>query len=151
LIRPAELSDAEAVSVAERICFTDPWTLGGIRELFRSGTTVGLLAIDPSAGGRLAGYLFARTIAGEGEILNLAVLPEHRRHGIGRRLLDVGLAELADRGALAVFLEVRQSNRSAQDLYRSVGFEVVGVRPDYYRSPREDALVLRRTTTAAVI
>jgi ribosomal-protein-alanine N-acetyltransferase len=149
LIRPAEASDADAIATAERICFSDPWTLAGIRELFRSGTTMGLLAVDSDRDGRIAGYLFARTIAGEGEILNLAVLPEVRRHGIGRRLLEVGLAELTDRGSLAVFLEVRQSNQSAQDLYRSVGFEIVGVRPDYYRSPREDALVLRRTAPVA--
>ncbi len=148
LIRPAEASYADAIATAERICFSDPWTLGGIRELFRGGTNLGLVAVD-STSGRLAGYLFARTIAGEGEILNLAVLPDARRQGLGRLLLDLGLAELSDRGAVAVFLEVRQSNQSAQDLYRSAGFEVVGVRPDYYRNPREDALVLRRSRSIA--
>ena len=149
LIRPAEPSDADAVATAERICFSDPWTLGSIRDLFRSATNLGLVAVDSDRDGRIAGYLFARTIAGEGEILNLAVLPEGRRRGIGRRLLEVGLAELTDRGVVAVFLEVRQSNQAAQRLYRSVGFEIVGVRPDYYRSPREDALVLRLTTAVA--
>ena len=93
--------------------------------------------------GAVRGYLIGRDAAGSGEILNLAVDPDHRRRGIARALLDRGLAELARRGADEVFLEVRESNASAQQLYRGAGFRPVGVRADYYRQPREDALVLR--------
>jgi ribosomal-protein-alanine N-acetyltransferase len=147
LIRPAAPDDLEAIVAAERICFTDPWSAAGIREVLQMETGVNLVATGPRD--RLAGYLFARTIAGEGEILNLAVLPEARGQGLGRLLLRTGLAELAARRTDAVFLEVRESNEGAKALYRSAGFAVVGVRAGYYRNPREDALVLRRTRSPA--
>jgi [ribosomal protein S18]-alanine N-acetyltransferase len=89
------------------------------------------------------GYLIARDVAGSGEVLNLAVAPESRRRGIARALLEAGLSALAARGADEVFLEVRESNVGAQELYRSLGFRAVGLRAGYYRHPKEDALVLR--------
>ena len=92
----------------------------------------------------MAGYFIGRDAAGMGEVLNLAVAPEWRRQGVARALLDAGIAALAARGADEIFLEVRESNVQAQALYTSAGFRVVGQRAAYYRSPREDALVLRR-------
>jgi [ribosomal protein S18]-alanine N-acetyltransferase len=149
LIRAATLEDLEPIVAAERICFSDPWSSSGIRELLQSETGLNFVCFWPGAEARLAGYLFARTIAGEGEILNLAVLPEARGKGLGRRLLRTGLDALATHRAEAVFLEVRESNEEAKGLYRSAGFSVVGVRAGYYRNPREDALVLRRDRVAA--
>jgi ribosomal-protein-alanine N-acetyltransferase len=81
-------------------------------------------------------------------VLNLAVAPELRRQGIGRMLLRAGLAAFAARGAEEVFLEVRQSNAAAQQLYQELGFQAVGLRRGYYRNPRESALVLRLGLTA---
>ena len=89
------------------------------------------------------GYLVGRDVAGSGEILNLAVAPEHRRAGVARALLDQGLELLRLRGAEEAFLEVRASNQAAMALYGGAGFRTVGMRADYYRNPREDALVLR--------
>ena len=94
------------------------------------------------------GYLVGRDVAGSGEILNLAVAPEHRRAGLARALLAEGLKLLSSRGAEEVFLEVRSSNTAALELYRAAGFRPVGMRADYYRNPREDALVLRLGTLA---
>ena len=76
-------------------------------------------------------------------MLNLAVDPGQRRSGIASTLLREGLKTLGERGAEEVFLEVRASNSPAIELYRASGFRPVGVRSDYYRNPREDALVLR--------
>ena len=76
-------------------------------------------------------------------VLNLAVAPEFRRRGIGGALLDAGLSALQRRRVEEVFLEVRESNHSAQALYLAYGFRAVGQRAAYYRNPREDALVLR--------
>jgi ribosomal-protein-alanine N-acetyltransferase len=85
----------------------------------------------------------ARISGEEGEILNLAVLPKSRRKGIARCLLEEALGSIAAAGVLEVYLEVRQSNDPALSLYQAHGFRPVGLRPDYYRDPREDALVLR--------
>jgi ribosomal-protein-alanine N-acetyltransferase len=140
-IRSASAEDALAIAAAERLCFSDPWSEGAIRSTLQNATVVSLVA---ERDGRLAGYLLARMIAGEAEILNLAVLPGERRKGLGSMLLTAGLAGLERAGAQSVFLEVRESNEAAKRLYSVAGFRPVGVRPGYYRRPNESAYVLRR-------
>jgi ribosomal-protein-alanine N-acetyltransferase len=139
-IRPAALADAAALVAIERRCFSDPWSEVAFGEALSSQWTFGLVA--EGARGP-AGYLIGREAAGSGEILNLAVAPEFRRRGIGDALLDEGLRGFRRRLATEVFLEVRESNHSAQALYLARGFRPVGQRASYYRNPREDALVLR--------
>ena len=139
-IRSAETPDAAAIWAVESRAFSDPWSLSGIGEMLESANTRTLVA---EADGAVAGFLVARSIRDEGEILNLAVLPEHRRRGLGRELLTAGLDWLSKGGVREVYLEVRQSNAAALAMYRARGFRPVGVRTDYYRNPREDALVLR--------
>jgi ribosomal-protein-alanine N-acetyltransferase len=92
----------------------------------------------------VVGCIFAMTVAGEAEILNLAVKPSHRRRGIGRALVRQLLAEWERQRILRVFLEVRESNFGAMKLYESLGFREFGRRKAYYSSPQEDALVLER-------
>lgn len=90
--------------------------------------------------GQVAAFLVSRTLAaGESEILNLAVAPEHRRQGVARGLVQASL-----RGVKGdVFLEVRASNKAAQKFYKSLGFQVVSVRSEYYSSPVETAIVMK--------
>jgi ribosomal-protein-alanine N-acetyltransferase len=139
-IRSAAPADSAALVAIERRCFSDPWSEPSFREALASDWTFGLVA-ETNRG--IAGYLVGREAAGSGEILNLAVAPEFRRRGIGGELLEEGLSAFQERGAREVFLEVRESNRSAQALYLARGFRPVGQRASYYRNPREDALVLR--------
>jgi ribosomal-protein-alanine N-acetyltransferase len=139
-IRPATLADATTMVAIERRCFSDPWSEGAFREALSSALTFGLVA-ELRRGP--AGYLIGREVEGSGEILNLAVAPELRRRGVGGALLEEGLDGFRRRGATEVFLEVRESNTSAQALYLARGFRPVGQRAAYYRNPREDALVLR--------
>ncbi len=139
-IRPAALADAAALVAIERRCFSDPWSEAAFREALSSEWSFGLVA--QTARGP-AGYLVGREAGGSGEILNLAVAPEFRRRGIAGELLGGGLEEFRRRGATEIFLEVRESNHSAQALYLARGFRPVGPRAAYYRNPREDALVLR--------
>lgn len=142
-IRPANRADAADIAEAERICFADPWSEDGLASLFDNSTGVALICESQGLVLRLAGYVFARVIAGEAEILNIAVLPEFRRAGLGSGLLSAALDDLRLRGASSVFLEVRESNEEAKRLYGARGFRPVGVRTDYYRKPRENALVMR--------
>jgi len=89
---------------------------------------------------RVAGFVVARQVAeSESEVLNLAVDPGLRRMGIGRRLL----AEIKLQHPGRVFLEVRESNRSAREFYKSLGFQEVSVRPRYYQNPLESAIVMK--------
>jgi ribosomal-protein-alanine N-acetyltransferase len=146
LIRRVSSADVPALVVIERECFSDPWTASGIRETIQYETARGFVA---ESGGKAVGYVMARISGEEGEILNLAVLPKSRRKGIARCLLAEALGSIAAAGVTEAYLEVRQSNEEALALYQASGFRPVGVRPDYYRDPREDALVLRAALRAA--
>ena len=87
--------------------------------------------------GRVAGFLVVRSLGeGESEILNLAVAPENRRRGVARAMLLPALHG-------SVFLEVRESNRSAIAFYKSLGFQEVACRTDYYGNPPESAIVMK--------
>jgi ribosomal-protein-alanine N-acetyltransferase len=138
-IRSAVPADAAPLVAIERRCFSDPWSESGFREALDSPWSFGFVAHTDT---RIAGYVIGREVAGAGEVLNLAVAPDFRRRGVGRALLRTTIAFLNKRRVDEVFLEVRESNRSAQALYLSAGFRPVGQRAGYYRNPKEDALVL---------
>jgi ribosomal-protein-alanine N-acetyltransferase len=88
----------------------------------------------------VVGFVVARPVAdGEFEVLNLAVSPEFRRQGVARELL----AALFEQCIGDFYLEVRESNQAAQMCYKSLGFQVVTRRPDYYESPNEPAIVMK--------
>ncbi|HEU4698156.1 MAG TPA: ribosomal protein S18-alanine N-acetyltransferase [Gemmatimonadales bacterium] len=139
-VRPARAAEAATLAAIERRCFSDPWSATSFREALATPWTCTLVA---ERAGEVVGYFIGREAAGSGEVLNLAVDPDHRRHGVARALLEAGLDLLTRRGAEEVFLEVRESNLAAQALYREYGFRPVGQRAGYYRNPKEDALVLR--------
>jgi [ribosomal protein S18]-alanine N-acetyltransferase len=138
-IRSAAPADAVSLVEIERRCFSDPWSETSFREALSSPWTFGLVA---HTGKGIAGYLIGREVAGTGEVLNLAVAPSWRRRGVARTLLRASLSHWRKRRVEEVFLEVRESNQSAQALYLSSGFRPVGQRTAYYRNPKEDALVL---------
>lgn len=138
-IRSAVPADAAPLVEIERRCFSDPWSENSFREALGSPWSFGLVA---HMGRGIAGYLIGREVAGTGEILNLAVAPNFRRRGVARALLRAGLTYFGKRRVEEVFLEVRESNQSAQALYLSSGFRPVGQRTAYYRNPKENALVL---------
>ncbi len=139
-IRPARPADVAAIARLERQCFSDPWSAEAFGAVMRTaGTHVAVAEAD----GALAAYFVGRTVAGEAEILNLAVAPESRRAGVASVLLAHGLRALHAAGAREVFLEVRAGNAAAIGLYQRQGFRQVGRRARYYSRPVEDALVLQ--------
>ena len=91
-------------------------------------------------GDRIVGFLVARTLAAdEREILNLAVAPDFRRKGVARALLESAFEAFHG----CVFLEVRESNRVAQEFYKSLGFKELSRRQGYYSNPPETAIVMK--------
>lgn len=95
------------------------------------------------------GLVLARALAGEAELLTLAVVPPARRLGLGRSLLQAAMAEAARRGAATIWLEVAEGNLAGRGLYTASGFTVSGRRPRYYRDG-QDALVMRCPLGAAL-
>ena len=141
-IRAVRAGDLAALLAIERATFADPWSQAGFAGALGVYGSLLLCACEPPAG-EVVGYVVAWFVADEGQIANLAVLARTRGQGVGGQLLDATLAAAAARDVTRVTLEVRESNTAALALYRSRGFSPVGRRPGYYRSPEEDAVVLR--------
>jgi [ribosomal protein S18]-alanine N-acetyltransferase len=93
-------------------------------------------------GREVVGYAGLMMSLTDGHITTIAVDPAWHRHGIGTRLLLTLAYEAIERGALALTLEVRLSNRAAQEMYKRFGFTAVGVRKGYYADTGEDALIM---------
>jgi ribosomal-protein-alanine N-acetyltransferase len=150
-IRRAVRDDLAPMLRIEQASFADPWTVDSLATALSLERMRVLVAESAGIGRRrgdaapaVLGYVVALAVGPEAEIADLAVAPEARRQGIGRALLGGALAELKTAAVRTVYLEVRESNQAARMLYESYGFEAVGRRRRYYRSPVEDALVLRR-------
>lgn len=134
-------SHTQAVAEIEKVCFSDPWSLNSINSELDNPLSLWLVALD---GDRVAGYVGSQTVLGGSDMMNLAVLPEYRKQGIGERLVNELVEHLKENGACCLVLEVRQSNEPAISLYTKLGFQQVGLRPNYYRNPKENALILRK-------
>lgn len=142
----ATAADLPEIAALERACYGDPWPASAFAALPANERVFFPIArLQP--GGPVAGYAVAWYVLDEGELANLAVLATLRRRGIGRMLLRAVLSDAVRRGVSKLYLEVRESNVAARELYAAQGFEEVGRRKGYYRSPVEDALILRRTLT----
>ena len=139
-IRSMQPSDLKAVAAVERASYDYPWSLG----IFRDCLLAGYYSVVLDVAGSVTGYAIMSVAAAEAHLLNLCVHPASQRLGYGRRLLDAVLGKAQDAGVDKVFLEVRPSNQHALQLYYSVGFEQIGIRPAYYQAPngREDAVIL---------
>ena len=92
----------------------------------------------------VAGYVGSQTVMDASDMMNIAVAPAFRRQGIAEKLIDMLILQLMERGSNSLTLEVRASNMPAIALYEKLGFTQVGRRPNYYRNPKEDALILRK-------
>lgn len=146
-IRDATYNDLPRVLDIERLSFTEPWSLASFRrELSLSFSRLMLAVNDPGQGPQgIAGYLCRWLVAGEYHILNVAVHPDFRRHGVGTALMAGAVAEGRARKVSLMILEVRRSNLQARRLYRKFGFEERRLRRNYY-GPGEDALVMELVT-----
>jgi len=133
---------ADAVAVTEILRGSpeaSQWTEWGLKELLGWR---GVLALVSEADGKVVGFIIGRQVAGEAEILNLAVMVAKRRKGEGRALLMAAMGEFRARQVSRVFLEVRESNGSGMAFYEKHGFSKTGRRAGYYRDPDEAAIVM---------
>lgn len=140
-VRPMRPEDATEVAEIEREAFAVPWRESTFRRLIDDRRTRAWTAAAED--GRVVGYAVMWFRDEGAQLGNLAVAEEWRRRGLGRLLVRRALEAVrgSESGGRLV-LEVRESNEAAMRLYRGLGFRVLGRRPDYYRSPREDALVM---------
>jgi [ribosomal protein S18]-alanine N-acetyltransferase len=142
-LRPATRADAEALAQAHAASFAAAWSAD---EILRFAEDPGGFVLVAEEAGETAGFILCRVLAGEAEVLTLAVRPTHRRRGVASSLLEAALA-LAALTAEAMLLEVAADNPGALALYAQAGFRTVGRRAGYYArtgAPAVDAIVMRR-------
>jgi [ribosomal protein S18]-alanine N-acetyltransferase len=134
-----KIEDIDEVLVIEALSFATPWS----REAFTMEICDNRCARYLVAKGtKVLGYVGMWIIMDEGHITNIAVHPDYRGNKIGEALLKAIIKLASSIGITQMTLEVRKSNKIAQNLYLKLGFEVCGIRKKYYSNNKEDALIM---------
>lgn len=140
-IRSARTEDAAEIARVAKRTMPEAWSEDALRAVLERPEYRGLVAGIGDQPDRIVGYAIGRRVLDEIEIQSIAVEPEWRRSGLGRKLVEWMLARARSEGAVRAALEVRRSNAAARLLYEGLGFQAEGVRPRYY-SDGDDALLL---------
>ncbi len=132
----------DAVMAIENQSYSHPWTEGIFRDCLRVGYCCWVMELENT----IIGYGVMSVAAGEAHILNICVEPDYQGRGLGRKIMQRLLHLAGDHNVDMVFLEVRCTNRIAQILYESEGFNEIGQRRGYYPGTdgREDALLFAK-------
>ena len=138
-------ADATGIARLEEEIFSDAWSYRDIQDLICTEGAMCFSAVDE---GEVVAYVIGRLIAPEGEIYRVAVKPERRKRGIGYRLLDYAVKTSRGKGLERLFLEVRSQNIPAINLYKAYGFAEIGIRKNYYKDPKDDAIVMLKAHSA---
>jgi ribosomal-protein-alanine N-acetyltransferase len=140
-------SDIGPIAEIDKACFPSPWCDKSFLSELNNPYSLNIILkeLDPLEKGSIYAYSFNHIVAGELSILRMAVIPAKRRLGYARYMLKSVFKRAVQLGAKEAFLEVRPSNTKARSLYHSLGFRVIGTRPNYYPETGEDALVMTKS------
>lgn len=141
-IRDARISDVSDIALLERLSFPIPWSRESIRHDIEENDNAVVLVSETN--GTFSGYIDVWFVAGEGQVNNIAVMPEMRGKHVGLRLMNAMMERLSDLNAHCMILEVRESNLTAICLYKKLGFKEEGVRKRYYSDNDENALIMKK-------
>lgn len=130
-----------ALCELEKICFSSPWSEKSFEEELSNPLAVFLVAEDESG---VLGYVGCHFVCGEGDITNVAVHPDSRRKGVAKALLNALEVEAKNFETEVINLEVRKSNLPAINLYKLLGYEECGERPNFYIKPVENAILMAK-------
>lgn len=142
-VQPVTSAYIPGIVEVEKACFAQPWSAQSLTAELAKENAVMFAALKSN--GAVIGWAGLEHICGEGSVTNVAVLPQERRHGVGEALTRALLSESHKLALDWLMLEVRISNVAAVSLYQKLGFEPVGIRPNFYDFPREDAMLMRHT------
>lgn len=143
--RPMELEDIPRVHEIDVLSFSLPWPQNSYQfELTQNPSTLAIVneLVPPGAMPIIIGMAVVWIMVDEAHIATIAIHPQFRGHGIGKKLLAESLRQAIQRGAVLATLEVREHNSIAQQMYQKFGFEIVGRRLRYYQDNNEDAVLM---------
>ena len=137
---PMQPAEVDAVVGIEEAVYPFPWTRNNFADSLAAGYSAWCCRVDDA----LVGYAVMMLVVDEAHLLNVTIAPDWQRRGYGQLSMQHLFAVARTHGARRMFLEVRPSNASGQDLYRRLGFETIGRRRGYYPAGegREDAVVM---------
>ena len=139
-------SDIEGVFNISKSCFSTPWSLDSIKSELNNPLAKYIVAVDKDLD-LVVGFIGAWIVVGEASITNIAVDKNYRKIGIGNKLLESLINLCSDLNCTLINLEVRESNLTAQNLYKKHGFIIDGVRKGYYEDNKENAILMTKTLT----
>lgn len=139
LIRRMTMDDVPEAVQIENICFSQPWSESSFRDSLSREDTIFLVCENADG---IAGYMGMYVSFDEAAITNVAVRPECRKQGIGEKIVAEAKRAAKEMAVNTIFLEVRVSNIPAISLYKKMGFEILGIRKNFYEHPREDAYMM---------
>ena len=135
-------SHVAQVAELEKVCFGNAaWSERSVASELTNELSLWIVAEED---GKVLGYVGSQTVMGETDMMNVAVHPDYRKQGIATELIVGVIGALKLRGSSCLTLEVRASNEPAKRLYKMLDFQEIGIRKNYYRNPKEDALILRK-------
>ncbi len=134
-------SDASKIAELEKVCFSSPWSESALLDETQNQNAHFLVC---KRDGQIAGYIGCIFACDEGSITNVAVFPEFRKMGVASALINALCQDAQNKGIHTLFLEVRKSNFAALSLYEKCSFEKVGERRNFYTSPTEDAIIMKK-------
>ena len=134
-LRTMQASDVEAVAATENRLQQQPWTQKQFEDSLAAGHWAWVATFD----NQVVAYAVVMPVAGESELLLIGVLPEHQRQGIAQQLLCYAEQAARAQGCSKMHLEVRASNTAAIELYQGAGYDVVGLRKNYYRTTEQQS------------
>ena len=140
-LREMTQTDLPAILRLEREIFTDPWPQSAFVDVVSEPGWKGLVA---ETDGTIIGYACYLFVDVESHLANIAVTKTYRRKSVAKQLLDCIFEDVINRQCDFILLEVRPSNKEALAFYEKYGFRVLYRRPNYYRRPVEDAIVMVR-------
>jgi ribosomal-protein-alanine N-acetyltransferase len=143
IVRRYRPGDAEGVF---EICCQSPRAAQWPKESYDQAHSSGQIVLIAELKGQVCGFLVVRIAGDEAEILNTAVDPAYRRKGIGTSLLEAAITAGQAHKVKSIYLEVRESNFAAISFYRQHGFEKAAERRQYYSSPAENAVLMKKLT-----
>ncbi|MBQ7124867.1 MAG: ribosomal protein S18-alanine N-acetyltransferase [Clostridia bacterium] len=143
-LTPSRISE---LTLLDSLCFSDPWSAESFASVLENSLYTYFIAVDSELG-NVCGYGGLYSLLDSADIMNIAVLPDYRKRGIGSALLSELISAAKEKGVLSLHLEVRQSNDEAKRLYEKFGFVVDGIRKSYYRRPTEDAILMTKALSS---